>query len=77
EVDVWTGVFGPAGMPPAIVARLHDEIAAILRLPEVQQQFASLGALAEPSTPEQLGELLRSELAKWKRVVREARIGTD
>lgn len=77
EVDVWTGVFGPAGMPPAIVDRLHREIAAILQLPEVQQQFASLGALAEPSTPAQLEALLQSELVKWKRVVKEARIAAD
>lgn len=77
EVDVWTGVFGPAGMPPAIVKRLNDEITAILQLPEVREQFASLGALAAPSTPEQLGDLLRTELVKWKGVVQNARISTD
>ncbi|MDX3907309.1 MAG: tripartite tricarboxylate transporter substrate binding protein [Pigmentiphaga sp.] len=77
EVDVWTGVFGPAGMPRAVVERLNREIVSILQLPEVQQQFASLGAMAAPSTPAELGALLEAELAKWKRVVREARIGAD
>lgn len=74
EVDVWTGVFGPAGMPKEIVARLNTEITAVLQLPEVQQQFASLGALAAPSSPEDLGKLLRAEIKKWSGVVQKAKI---
>ncbi len=74
EVDVWTGVFGPAGMPKDIVARLNSEIVAVLKLPEVRQQFASLGAVAAPSSSNELDLLLRSEIEKWSAVVKNAKI---
>lgn len=77
EVDVWTGIFGPAKMPRPIVERLNREFTAILNLPEVKEQFAGLGARTAPSTPEELESLLASELKKWGAVVKAAHISAQ
>ena len=68
----WVGLIAPTGTPPEIIAKLHDEIAKLLRLPDVQQLLASSGMEATPTTPEEFGAYLKSEYDKWGRVVRES-----
>jgi len=68
----WVGLIAPAGTPPEIIAKLHDEIAKLLRLPDVQQLLASSGMEATPTTPEEFAAYLKSEYDKWGRVVRES-----
>lgn len=70
----WYGFFGPANLPPAIVARLHRETMRIVGLPEVVKQFASQGLDVAPSTPGELGELLRAEIPAYIKLVRDAGI---
>ena len=74
EAALWTGILGPAGTPPAIVNRLNSEIAAIVQLKDVQEALARQGAEAQTSTPAEFGQFLKTEYAKWARVVKEARI---
>ena len=70
----WWGIAAPAGTPQPIIAKLHKEITAVLNSPEVQKQFASDGAeIVQMSTPE-FAKFIESELAKWGRVVKEAKI---
>lgn len=70
----WYGFFGPAGMPPAVVTRLHREMMRIIQLPDVVKQFAAQGLDVSPSTPAELGELLRAEIPAYIKIVRDAGI---
>jgi tripartite-type tricarboxylate transporter receptor subunit TctC len=72
EIVIWNGVVAPAGTSKDIVSRLGTEILAILALAEVKQGVARQGAELTPAGPEQLGVYLKSELAKFAKVVRES-----
>jgi tripartite-type tricarboxylate transporter receptor subunit TctC len=65
------------GTPPEIVARLHTEVARILRLPEVRQQMAALGAEPIGNTPEQFSAFLKTEMGRWGKVIKEKGIRAD
>ena len=71
---LWTGVLAPAGTPRDIVLRLHTEIVNVLGLPDVKEALARQGAEPASSTPEQFAAYIKSELAKWAKVVKEANI---
>ncbi len=70
EATAWYGVLAPAGTPRPIVARLHDEVVKILKLPDVVQQLDGLGFEIVGSTPEAFGAYIKSEIRKWEKVVR-------
>ena len=74
ESTTWFGVLAPAGTPPAIVSRLNSEINTLLRQPEVREQIARLGAHPAGNTPEQFAAHIRSEIAKWAKVIKAANI---
>lgn len=74
EAVTWIGLLAPAGTPKEIVARMHREIEKIVQLPEVQERLSASGAEPVASTPEQFGAYLASEVAKWGRVVKQAKI---
>ena len=65
-----TGVLAPAGTPREIVAKLQQEIARVLNLPDIRERLLSLGAEPVGGTPEQFGEFIRTEIAKWAKVVK-------
>jgi tripartite-type tricarboxylate transporter receptor subunit TctC len=69
-----TGVLAPAGTPRDIVVKLQQEIARIVKLPDIRERLVSLGVEPVGNTPEEFGEYMRSEIAKWARVVKDARI---
>jgi tripartite-type tricarboxylate transporter receptor subunit TctC len=77
EISEWNALIAPAGTPPAVIARLHLEIARIMRLEEIKAKFADLGADAIGSTPEELAAFLRAEMAKWAEVVKAANIKVE
>ena len=74
EAVQWYGALAPARTPPEIVARLHQEFAAILQMPDVRKRFAGDGTEPVGSTPEQFRGYIQSELAKWAKVAQAAGI---
>lgn len=77
EVNNWVGTFGPAGLPPAIAAKLNAEILAAMRSPDVQQRLLAEGARFTPMTPAQFAEFVAAETAKWGKLIRETGIRAD
>ncbi|HSU62242.1 MAG TPA: tripartite tricarboxylate transporter substrate binding protein [Burkholderiales bacterium] len=77
EVAVWYAMLVPAGTPQPVVAQLNSEVQEILSTPEVQEALAKQGLAPVGGPPERLAELLRSELARWPRVVAKAGIKAD
>ena len=76
-VDTWYGVFAPAGTPPDVVARLNAAIDDALQAPDVREAMAKQGLTPVVDKPERLATLLAQELARWKRVVADAKISAD
>jgi tripartite-type tricarboxylate transporter receptor subunit TctC len=74
EAGLWYGFVGPARIPPDIVRRLNGELVAVLKAPEVRERLASQGVEATPTTPEEFGRLLVSDLERWAKVVQRAGI---
>jgi tripartite-type tricarboxylate transporter receptor subunit TctC len=77
EVYTWYGSFAPAGTPAAAVAKLNGDINALLQQPEVRDVLGKQGMIPAGGTPERFGELVKSELARWDRVVKAAKIKAD
>ena len=77
EVVLWTSVFAPAGTPRPVVERLQQQIAAILRLPDVAERMAALGIEPAGGTPAQLAAVLRADVEKWTAVAKSAGIKAD
>ncbi|HXX83447.1 MAG TPA: tripartite tricarboxylate transporter substrate binding protein [Casimicrobiaceae bacterium] len=74
SVDIWVGVFAPAGTPPAVVERLNQEINAIAASPELAQVLEPDGALPEAISPALFARRIRDELAQWKQIAAEHKI---
>jgi tripartite-type tricarboxylate transporter receptor subunit TctC len=70
----WYGVFAPAGTPPAIIALLHGVITKDLQTPETRAWLARTGSEPVGNTPEQFGARIKSEVAKWRKIVQETGI---
>ena len=77
EVDNWYGMVVPAKTPRATVTRLSGEVARVLALPDVRERLAVQAWEPVGSTPEAFGAFMKTEHAKWARVVREANIRPD
>jgi len=77
EVTVWVGLLAPAKTPPAVVSKLHTDIASVLAMPQVKQRIADMGGATIPMSPEQFGAFIRSETDKWGAVVRQAGIKAE
>jgi tripartite-type tricarboxylate transporter receptor subunit TctC len=70
EAVNWFGVAVPAKTPPTIVSRLSQEIARVLRLPDVAEKLLAQGLEPVTSTPEDFAAYIRAEIAKWAKVVK-------
>ncbi len=75
--ESWFGVLAPAKTPAAIVRKLNAAIVDATRAPEMRARLAKEGAHAVGSTPEEFGALIRSEMAKWGKIVRDNDIRPD
>jgi len=73
----WQGVLAPAKTPQDIVMRLNGEIHKVLGAPEVREKLDTQGFQVRLSTPQQFADLIRSESAKWAKIVKEANIRID
>jgi tripartite-type tricarboxylate transporter receptor subunit TctC len=77
EAVTWIGAAAPAGLPPAILSRLNAELVRIMQLPDMREKLLAQGAEAQFDTPEHFAAYIRSEIAKWAKVVREAGISAQ
>ena len=74
EVTAWYGMVAPAGTPEPIVRKLNDSLQAVLKNPEVIKKLEDLGATPGGGPPSDLTALFRTELPKWREVIRKADI---
>ena len=72
EINNVTGLVGPAGMAPEVVAKIHSAATKALRVPAVKERFVALGVQAVGSTPEEFGAFIREDLARWGKVIKTA-----
>jgi tripartite-type tricarboxylate transporter receptor subunit TctC len=77
EADTLTGIVVPVGTPPEIVELLHREIVKIVALPDVQEKLAALGFISIADAPAEFAARLKSEFAKWAKVIKDAGIKAD
>ena len=69
--DGWFGMFGPGKLPPAIVKQLGTEVARILALPDVRDRILNLATTPQTSTPEELHQLVRSEIETRRKIFKD------
>jgi tripartite-type tricarboxylate transporter receptor subunit TctC len=74
DVDLWYGLFAPAGTPQQVVDIVANEVAAIAAMPDVQDKLRSLTLVPSPSEPRELARLLKSDISRWSTVIRQAGI---
>ena len=74
DVDLWIGIYAPAGLPPPVLAKLNGEINKVLQHPELKAAFAKIGVEPRGTSPEQAAAFTRSEYEKWKTVIVEGKI---
>lgn len=68
------GILAPARTPPAVINRLNHEIVQVLKAPDTKEKFFSMGLETIDSSPEQLAATIKSEVVKWSKVIKEAKI---
>jgi tripartite-type tricarboxylate transporter receptor subunit TctC len=73
----WFGLFGPAGVPPPIAQRIDMELNKILRDPAVKERFHTLGFEVTGGSGADLTKVMRSEAAKWSKVIRDANVKAE
>jgi tripartite-type tricarboxylate transporter receptor subunit TctC len=77
EISVWYGMLAPTGTPREIITRLNTELAKSVSAPDMKPKFASAGVEPLTSTPEEFGAFIRSEAARFARVIKDAGIKAD
>jgi tripartite-type tricarboxylate transporter receptor subunit TctC len=77
EVDQWYAMFAPAGTPKPIIQLLNKELIAVLNEKSNETKIEEQGATVDTSTPEELADLVKKEVARWKKVVESAKITVD
>jgi tripartite-type tricarboxylate transporter receptor subunit TctC len=77
DATAWYGIMAPANTPKDVIANLNAAVNKVLADPGVRKRLQEMGAEPAGGTPEQLGDYLRQELAKWGKVIRDAKIKLD
>ena len=77
NLDTWAGLVAPAGTPPQIVAKLNGALRPIIDSPEVQARFKNVGFEGFSSTPEELGNFIKAQLALWGKMIKDANVQLD
>lgn len=70
EATSWYALMVPAGTPSAVIAKLHDDTVQVLKLPELREKLASLGAEAVGNSPAELAAIIQRESTRWAEVIR-------
>ena len=74
EAETMTGVFVPAGTPKEIIALLQKEIATVVKSPDIKARLLEVGVVPEGNTPAEFAAYLKADIAKWKKVIADAKI---
>ncbi|MBB3012642.1 Bug family tripartite tricarboxylate transporter substrate binding protein [Cupriavidus alkaliphilus] len=77
EASSWFGMLAPAGTPPEVIQRVHQEVAKALGAPAVRERLQAQGAEPVGNTPEQFAAFIRAETAKWAKVVKDSGAKVD
>lgn len=77
EILQWTGFFVPAGTPPTIVKKLQDEVARVVKLPDIRERLDQMGIIPVGNTSEEFRRIVASEIARWTAVAKAANIKAD
>ena len=77
DIATWHGILAPAKTPAPIIARLNKELVAILNLPDTQEKLSTEGGEPMPTTPDEAAAFIRSEVAKWSKLLKDANIPID
>lgn len=77
EFELWWGMLAPAGTPAPIIAKLNDAVNKALAKPELKEHFLREGAIVTPITPAQFGEIISSDVARWKKLAKSNNIVAD
>jgi tripartite-type tricarboxylate transporter receptor subunit TctC len=74
EVDLWLGIFAPAGLPADALAKLSGALRTTLQNPEVKAALAKVGVEPRGTAPDEGSAVLKDEFEKWKKVIAEGKI---
>jgi len=77
QLEAWFGLLGPARLPAPIVKRLNEELNAVLEQPDVKEIFAREGAATLPGKPAEFGSLIRSEIVRWTKLIKDNNIQVE
>jgi tripartite-type tricarboxylate transporter receptor subunit TctC len=77
DVDAWYAVMAPGRTPPELVARLNADVNAVMALPDVRDHLVKQGMIPVTSSPAELAALIRTDLARWAKVIQDAKITLD
>jgi tripartite-type tricarboxylate transporter receptor subunit TctC len=77
DVVIWNGLLAPSGTPAEVLSRIESDLLVVLKDPLVQKSFANQGAEMTPGDGKVLGQLIRSELARFGQVIQQAKIRLD
>ena len=71
EYGAMNAVFGPKGLPRPLVTKLNGELGKWMRSAETKERYFNSGAEVVPSTPEELGVIVKADMAKWGKIIKE------
>ena len=71
------GIYGPKGLPPEVVTRIHDGVVKALQDPAVRKRIEDTGSLVIGNTPQQFAEQIKAEYAVYKKVVQQSKLTLD
>jgi tripartite-type tricarboxylate transporter receptor subunit TctC len=77
NLDAWAGLVAPAGTPPEVIKKLNAALRKVIDDPAVQAKFKNVGFEGFSSTPEELGDYIKAQLADWGKMVKDAGIQAD
>jgi tripartite-type tricarboxylate transporter receptor subunit TctC len=76
-VDSWYALLAPAKTSGELVKSLHRDVSAVLAMPDVREQLVAQGLAIQISSPEQLGDLVKTDYARWRKTVADAKIPVE
>jgi len=77
KYESWFGMLAPAGTPPAILAKVSQDIAQVLKMPDMIEKLTTFGSIPAPNTPEQFDAIIKSDTERYGKVLRDAGVALN